>query len=203
MNKNLQVFEIQLLTILCIFPFSYDELEFKWMVFFLIAIIIVFFSETKLNFFKKSIYKKCIVPIIFIIIFNFSEGVCFQQKIGFTVPFSWRIPLSTITISLLYIGLIIEAYKGNVILTEYTSFMKIFLFTIFSITLFIVILYPFMYINYNMNLNCDILILNKVMKYIILYVALNYYMEKKDLLKGINISLLVVVGITMLLRISA
>lgn len=197
-----KISKLILFSFLVIFPFSYGDVTNRWIILFIpliIALIVLHFllkkSSFKINNFSISF------AILLIIIFDFTEKVNFIQQFNIPVEITNRIPLTTILLTIGILLFLIKALIENKVKNTSHSIVQYFLFTCVFLFTLMVVFYPFLWYHYQMILESNIQLLNKIIKYLIVFLLTsNYASDKKDL-KQINVGFIISLSTTVILTI--
>jgi len=197
-----KISEVILFAILLLLPFSHKEISIRWLIIFIPLIV----SFTYLYLSKKDYFNihnfEIIYAILLIIIFAFTEKVNFIRQFNIPLEISKQIPFSTI---LLTIGILLFLLKVSIDkkleMTEH-SFARYFLFACFFLSFLMIMFYPFLFYNYQMKLELDIQFLNKILKYLTVFLLTTNYMSYQKKLNRINFGIIMSLSITVILRIT-
>jgi hypothetical protein len=136
------------------------------------------------------------------IIFAFAEKVNFIQQFNIPMEISKQIPISTI---LLVVGMLLFLLKviidGKLALAKHL-FTRYFLFACVFLLLLMGLLYPFLFYNYQMKLDLDIQFLNKILKYLMIFLLTTNYISDERKLNRINLGIIISLSITVILCIT-
>jgi hypothetical protein len=194
------ILEIVLFSFLVLLPFSHQELTHKWLILTIpVIVFLIYLQISKPTYFNLEIFYTLLVMIIF----SFIEKINIIQKLNIPVELSRQIPVSTILLAIgMFILLLKILIEGKFYMTEHplaTYFFYASIFVIFMTVLF----YPFMYWTYQMKLDSIIHFLNRIFKYLIIFLmGINYISTlEKNKLKRFNIGLILSLSATVILHI--
>jgi hypothetical protein len=189
---------IVLFSLLFIFPFSFQNLNTKWNIFFAVALGFI----SIILFLKKHIYFKkpvllTVLTIIFLVVFDFAEKVNFSQLFDIQNPVGWRIPISTILLSIATFAFLIKMMIAKKLVISFPQYIKYFFIAIFFLLILMMVFYPFMSFHYNMSLDLNIQLLNKILKYglLLFIIFTNFSSESQFRNLGIGLCLTISVGL--------
>lgn len=197
-----KISKLILFSFLVIFPFSYGDVTNRWIILFIpliIALIVLHFllkkSSFKINNFSLSF------AILLIIIFDFTEKVNFIQQFNIPVEITNRIPLTTMLLTIGILLFLIKALIENKVKNTSHSIVQYFLFTCVFLFTLMVVFYPFLWYHYQMILESNIQLLNKIIKYLIVFLLTSNYASDKKNLKQINVGFIISLSTTVILTI--
>ncbi len=179
--------EISLLLILLILPFSYSKISVTQSLGFIILILFISIVwKFKANILRKEFWG-VFLAIGFMYVFGFAEQVNFIQQFNIPIEVNKRIPLSTV---LLAVGILLFLLK--ILIEERMQittqpFARFFLFACFFLVAIMVLFYPFLFYYYNMKLDLNIQLLNKILKYLIIILLITSYISDESKLKRMNL----------------
>ena len=192
-----KLLELCLYLFLILLPFSYSVVDVRHgSINIIIALLLctIFFTK-RYNILDLGSWK-VFFAIFFLYVFNFSEKVNFIQQFGLPVEITKRIPFSTILLSILFLIFLVKYLINKNINLPNQPFIK-YLFCAF-IFLFVLalIFYPFLYIHYQMGLRSDLLLLNKLVKYLLILLVVTNYIDSETKVKRLSIPLMISLGLS-------
>ncbi len=190
-----------LFILLLIFPFSFQNLNAKWNILFAVALgflLISLFLNQHFNFKKPLLLT--VLTVLFLVLFDFTEKVNFDQLFNIQNPLGWRIPLSTILLSIATLAFIIKIMMGKKLIINLPEYFKFFFAAIVFLIVLTVLFYPFMRFHYNMALDSNFELLNKVFKYALLFMFVLTYLRNERAEKKANIGLAISISAGLLLN---
>ncbi len=200
-TKLNRIIELLLITLLFIFPFSYENLNTKWAILFAVVLgflLLWLVFNNRLNT-KKQIFLT-IQMILFVIIFEFVEKVNISQLFNIQNPLGWRIPFSTILLSIATLTFAIKILMDKKLTLNIPEYFKYFFASMLFLVILMILFYPFMKFHYNISLDSNIELLNKVFKYALLVLLVSTHLSKEGTIKKINIGLASGIGVALVLN---
>lgn len=194
--------EFMLFVILIIFPFSFEKIDIKWEIIFCMVIsflVLIIFSK------KYRYLEKFSLPTfysaLFLLVFNFSESINFSQLFSLRNIYDWCLPLSTVVLSVAIIVFAIKLLYEKNITIEVPRFIKYLIMSCAFLIVLTILFYPFLYHCYRIGPESNILMLNKLIKYMAFLVLVISYTKNKDHFMRLNIGFVVSIGLGVLLHI--
>ncbi len=200
LDKSLELILFSLLTI---FPFSFKEINIKWNIIFLLVI-----SFLVLNVYFKGYIRigkpglSTFFSVLFLVLFDFSENVNFGQLFNIQNNLSWRVPLSTIILSIALIIFTIKILYEKRLTIEISGFIKYFMISCTFLIVLTILFYPFLYHHYQMDLDSNLQLLNKIIKYLVLLVLIFSYTTNEKHFLWLNTGFVISIGLGILLHIT-
>jgi hypothetical protein len=155
-----------LILLLLLFPLAYNEITIRWTILFIPSLFFLILSNSLIAENKdKYNYFKIIVGIIFCVILDFVEKINLIQQFNIPIDLGFRIPLSSIILSVGILLLVIRAIKEKKSLIPGHYLMKYILFCGLFLCVIMCLFYPFLRAHYNSSIEANVLLINKLIKY--------------------------------------
>ena len=186
----LRISEIALLLVLMILPFSYKTINTQWIVFLSILLgICIFWHLSKKM--RQTNYRiwRVIIALLFLFIFDMAEKVNIFR----------HIPLSTILIVIAMLAFMIKILIEGKLEIITHSFTKYFFYACTFLFILMTIFYPFFFYHYQMQLDSNIQLFNKLLKYAILFILVANYLSDEKQFNKMNLGLIFSLSITIIL----
>lgn len=197
-----KISELIIFSILFIFPFSNGDITTKWVILFIpliisLVILQIFLIKNRFNTNRLSV----VFAVMLMIIFDFSEKINFIQQFNLGVEFSYRISLTTILLSIGFLLFLMKVLINKKITNISHPFALYFLFTGAFLLVLMTLFYPYLWYHYQMNLDSNFHLLNRIIKYIIILLLVPNYITDTNKLKQMNLGIIVSISITVILSI--
>ena len=197
-----KITELTLLLILLILPFSYDMVNTKQILFLSGAIsLCIFLYISKGTGIKNQGIGEIFFAILFMFLFNYAEQVNFIRQFNIPVEITWRIPLSTVLLSIGMLAFLIKAWTEKKIKLIGHPFAWYFLAACGFLVLLMILFYPVLYFRYQMQAGPDILLLNKILKYLMISLLITDYLSDAKKMRRMDLAFMAGLSITIILRI--
>ena len=196
MNKILGIIsEITLFGVLLLFPFSYEIISVKWAA--LLTLIIIWMILLQIK--KKTPLNVVAIFVLFLIIFDFEERVNFVTQFNMSVNLSQYIPVSTIVLAAGVFFFLLKILVKSKLTVNNHPFARYFLFSCVFIVFFMILFYPFLSYHYQMNTSSNVQLLNKIFKYLLMFLLVSDCMCDETKQKRVSLGLIVSIGLTVAL----
>jgi hypothetical protein len=129
-------------------------------------------------------------------IFDFTEKINFIRQFGLHVEITQRIAFSTILLTTLFLVYLVNfLIKKNINLPNHPYIKYLFIACIFLFIL-VFIFYPILYIQYKMEFRSDIILLNRIIKFLIIMLVVTNYIDSETKIKRLSIPVAISLGLT-------
>lgn len=194
--------EIILFSFFFILPFSYGEVSNKWRILFVVVIVLLMFFLFSRNRNRFNILNNSVIYyFLLMVIFSFIEKVNFIQQFNIPIAISRRIPLSTILLAfgmLIYLTRVLIEGKLQV---SVHPFVKYFFGTCIFLFSLMLLFYPFLFFHYQMNLDPDIQLTNRILKYLMILLLVQQYCKNEIQVKRLTYGLITSLSLTLIINI--
>ena len=187
-----KVIEIALLLILMLLPFSYKMINPQWIVFLSISLCICVLMHLSKKI-KPANYRiwGVIYALLFMFIFDMAEKVNIIRYI----------PLSTVLLAIAMLAFMVKILVEGKVRVIRHPFMKYFFYACSFLFILMILFYPFFFHYYQMSLDSNIQLANKIIKYIFLFVLISNYLSDEKKFKKINLGFILSLTVTIILSI--
>jgi hypothetical protein len=175
-------------------PFSYMEINKKWLLFFIPVLVYLIFLLVK----KKDFYSQNAViglSILFMIIFEFDEKINFHINFGKN-----SINLSTILLSVAMIIFMVRVLIQRSLNIKFNKYISFFIITCTFLVLLMVLFFPFMHHIYLMKIDSDLQLLNCILKYFLILTLLLDFISDEKRFKQITLGVVFSLASTVILN---
>lgn len=194
--------EIILFAFLAIFPFSYGHLTIKWIILFIPLIIFLIILSQLLKKSRLNINNLSIIFVILLmIIFDFTEKVNFIQQLRIHVEISNRIPFTTILLAFAILVFMINVLKDGKVIISNQTFVRYLFYSCVFLVILMILFYPLLWHYYRMAIDLNIQLLNKIIKYLMIFLLASNYLSDEKKMKKMNFGFVLSIGITVILYI--
>lgn len=199
LNKTI---EILLFSILAIFPCAFEEINIQWTILLIsgASFLLISYFLIKVNRFGR-LGISVLFSILFLFIFNFSEKVNFIQLFNIHINTKWHIPLPTLILSISMLIYLIKILIEKKIEFFLNPFTKYFVFACAFLFLIMIFYFPFLSHHYQMKLNSNIQLINKIIKYLVIFLLISQCTKNEIQIKRLNIVFIASISLSLIFNI--
>lgn len=197
-----KITEVVLFSFLFILPLAFDGINPKWnglLTASAVAILLLVLTGK-----IKSVNPKIlgiIYAILFLLLFDFAEQVNFIHQFKIPVEITRRVPLSTVLLVIGMLALSIKTLIDGKVKVINHPFSRYFLFACAFLVVLMIIFYPFLYHHYQIQPDPNIQLLNKVFKYLMIFLLLSDYLSDEKRFKKMSIGLIFSMSLAVILSV--
>ena len=197
-----RITELVLLLILLMLPFAYGSVNTNGTIFLsaFLSVCIFWYISKRIKPISQGVWK-VFFAILFMFLFDFAEQVNFIRQFNITVDVAWRIPLSTVLLAIGMLALLIKIMIAGKVTVIRHPFVRYFLFACLFLVISMILFYPFLYFHYRMQPGPDILLLNKILKYLMIFLLIMDYLSDRKKIIRIDLSFIFSISLTVILSI--